>query len=139
VQDFKKLDVWNKAHQLTLRIYSISQGFPNEELFGLTSQIRRSAASIPTNIAEGCGRSGGGEFGRFLQIAGGSVNELEYQLILARDPHYISEEDYQFITDGLIEIRRMLSGLYRKLRSTPPATGNRLAKLFFWKLETGNC
>jgi len=123
VQDFKRLKVWNKAHQLTLHVYSISQSLPKDELFGLTSQMRRSAASIPSNIAEGCGKNGGAEFGRFLQIAAGSANELEYQLILARDLHYIPDKDYQLLTADLFEVRRMLSGLYRKLRATPPANG----------------
>jgi four helix bundle protein len=118
VQDFKRLKVWTKAHQLTLSIYTISQSFPKEELFGLTSQMRRSAASIPTNIAEGCGKNGGPEFGRFIQIASGSANELEYQLILARDLCYLSETDFQHLTDNLCEIRRMLTGLNRRLRST---------------------
>jgi len=116
VQNFKELNVWNKAHLLTLEIYTISKTFPKEELYGLTSQIRRSSASIPTNIAEGCGRGGSVEFGRFLQIAIGSANELEYQLILSRDLNYFSDKDYQALSDQLLEVKRMLLGLYRKVR-----------------------
>jgi four helix bundle protein len=119
VQDFKKLKVWNKVHQLTLHVNAISQGFPKDELFGLTSQIRRSAASIPTNIAEGCGRNGEAELARYLQFAAGSASELEYQLILARDLHYISEKEYPQGMDELIEVKRMLSGLSRKVRPAP--------------------
>lgn len=116
MQNFKELNVWNKAHLLTLEIYTISKTFPKEELYGLTSQIRRSSASIPTNIAEGCGRGGSVEFGRFLQIAIGSANELEYQLILSRDLNYFSDKDYQALSDQLLEVKRMLLGLYRKVR-----------------------
>jgi len=116
VQNFKELNVWNKAHLLTLEIYTISKTFPKEELYGLTSQIRRSSASIPTNIAEGCGRGGSVDFGRFLQIAIGSANELEYQLILSRDLNYFSDKDYQALSDQLLEVKRMLLGLYRKVR-----------------------
>jgi len=121
VQDFKRLKVWNKAHQLTLRVYSLSQNFPKDELFGLTSQIRRSAASIPTNIVEGCGRASGPDFRRFLVVAIGSANELEYQLLLARDLKYIAQADYHLVSEELLEIKRMLAGLYRKVRPTPMA------------------
>jgi four helix bundle protein len=123
VQDFKRLKVWSKAHQLTLCIYSISQTFPKDELFGLTSQIRRSAASIPTNIAEGCRRGGGNELGRYLHIALGSASELEYQLILARDLHYVSEKDHQLLLNDLTEIKRMLTGLFKKVRAVPVLNG----------------
>jgi hypothetical protein len=78
VKGFRDLKVWEKAHQLTLQVYKATASFPKEEMFGLTSQIRRAAASIPANIAEGCGRSGDAELGRFLQIAMGSASELEY-------------------------------------------------------------
>lgn len=83
--DFKKLAVWEKAHRLTLAVYRASGSFPKDELYGLMSQIRRAAASIPTNIAEGSGRGGDRELVRFLHIALGSANELEYQLLLAKD------------------------------------------------------
>jgi four helix bundle protein len=85
MRDFRTRKVWQKAHQVTLRVYGATRTFPKDELYGLTSQIRRYAASIPTNVAEACGRSGGAEFARFLNIAMGSASELEYQLLLARD------------------------------------------------------
>jgi four helix bundle protein len=80
MKDFRTLAVWEKAHHFTLAIYRLSKTFPKEELFGLTSQIRRAAASIPTNIAEGCGRSTDPDFARFLQIAFGSACEVESDL-----------------------------------------------------------
>jgi four helix bundle protein len=89
MKDFRNLQVWEKSHMLTLSIYDATRPFPREELFGLSSQIRRAAASIPTNIAEGCGRSSDPDFARFLQIAFGSACEVEYHLILARDLRYV--------------------------------------------------
>ena len=85
MKDFRNLKVWEKSHQLALAVYKATSTFPRHELYGLTSQIRRACASIPANIAEGCGRSGDAELARFLQIAMGSASELEYHLLLARD------------------------------------------------------
>ena len=82
MQSFLKLKVWEKAHAVTLDIYSVTRSFPKDELFGLTSQMRRASASIGANIAEGTSRKGDGEFGRFLYIAIGSASELEYHLFL---------------------------------------------------------
>ncbi|MCH7802387.1 MAG: four helix bundle protein, partial [Chloroflexi bacterium] len=93
-RDFKGLQVWQKSHELATRMYKATTGFPGSEIYGLTSQIRRSAVSIPSNIAEGCGRGGEVELARFFQIAMGSASELEYQLILARDLQYLSHEDH---------------------------------------------
>ena|SRR5215467_5979134 len=90
MQNFRNLRVWGKAHDLTLRIYEVTRSFPREETYGLTSQIRRSAASIASNIAEGCGRTGKAELRRFLEIAMGSASEVEYQLLLAEDLGYLS-------------------------------------------------
>ena len=84
MQDFKKLQVWAKSHDLTLRMCELTSQFPREEIYGLTSQIRRACASIPTNIAEGCGRKSSADFARFLQIAMGSASETEYLILLAR-------------------------------------------------------
>ncbi len=93
MQDFHNLQVWQRAHYLTLDIYKMSAGFPKEEVYGLTSQMRRAAVSIPVNFAEGCGRSSQLELQRFLQIAMGSASELEYHMLLARDLHYLSPEN----------------------------------------------
>jgi four helix bundle protein len=117
VKDFRKLKVWEKGHKLTLTAYKITSGFPKHELFGLTSQIRRCSSSIPANIAEGCGRVGNAELHRFLQIACGSVNELEYHLLLARDLGYVSQPDYDSTHRDLLDLKRMLVALTRKVGS----------------------
>jgi four helix bundle protein len=95
VKDFKKQKVWEKSHSLTLAIYRATDTFPKNEVYGLTSQIRRASASIPANIAEGCGRQGDAEFGRFLHIAMGSACELEYHLLLGRDLGFLNDPDYE--------------------------------------------
>ena len=117
MKDFKKLKVWDKAHRLTLDIYQASATFPREELYGLTSQIRRSCLSIPTNIAEGCGRSSDTDFARFLQISMGSSSEVEYLLILSRDLQILTDDDYETLSDDVIQIKRMLTSLIKTLRS----------------------
>jgi len=116
MQDFKKLTVWQKAHNLTLAVYKITAGFPKDELYGLISQIRRACSSIPANIVEGCGREGNVEFGRFLQIAMGSAYELEYHLILARDLNYLNAKDHENLNSQLSEIRKMLIAFKAKLK-----------------------
>ena len=96
MKDFRQLKVWEKSHQLALAIYKATKEFPKEELYGLTSQIRRSSMSIPTNIAEGCGRNTDADFARFLQMAMGSASETEYQLILARDLEFLPKDSYRY-------------------------------------------
>jgi four helix bundle protein len=117
MKDFHKLKVWQKAHELTLVVYQISSTFPKEGLYGLTSQIRRSAMSVPTNIAEGCGRNGDADFGRFLQIAMGSTAELEYQLLLARDLKMLKTPEFEALNTHLGEIKGMLISLIKKVKS----------------------
>ena len=90
MQDFKKLKVWQKAHLLAVETYQATTAFPQDELYGLTSQIRRAGVSIPANIAEGCGREGSAEFNRFLQIAMGSIAELEYHFLLASELKFLN-------------------------------------------------
>jgi four helix bundle protein len=114
VKDFKELRVWAKAHEMTLTVYQLTHNFPKEELYGLTSQMRRSAASIGTNIAEGCGRRSDGELTRFLQVARGSASELEYQLVLARDLHFLSLTDHRALEGQLVQIQRMLTSLVQR-------------------------
>jgi four helix bundle protein len=116
MKDFKELKVWQRSHQIALKIYKITASFPKEELYGLVSQMRRSS-SIPTNIAEGCGRGSDADFARFLQIAMGSASELEYQLLLSVDLGFIKQETYQTINLELIETKRMLNSFLQKLRS----------------------
>jgi four helix bundle protein len=117
VKDFRELQVWEKAHQMALRSYHLTEGFPKHELFGMASQIRRCSVSIPANIAEGCGRLGNMELHRFLQIACGSASELEYHLLLARDLGYLSASDYLSTHKQLLEMKRMLVALTRKVGS----------------------
>ena len=115
MRDFKKYDIWNLSHEFTLEVYSISNTFPKEEIYGLTSQIRRSAASIPTNISEGCGRDSDTEFNRFLTIALGSASETEYLLILGKDLGYIENETANIIIEKLNVIKRKTHQLKQKL------------------------
>jgi four helix bundle protein len=118
MKSFRELKVWQKAHELTLAIYAATRSFPNEELYGLTSQLRRSAASIGANIAEGCGRRSGGEICRFLQIARGSASEVEYHVLLARDLRFMGEKQSSELSHEADEIQRMLTALIQRLRPT---------------------
>jgi four helix bundle protein len=115
MQDFRNLKVWLKAHQVVLAVYRITARFPREELYGLTSQIRRCAVSVPSNIAEGCGRGTDADFRRFLQIAAGSASELDYQLLLSRDLGYLPSSEYDSLHPALTEVRRMLTAFLHKL------------------------
>ncbi len=117
MRDFKGLKVWQKSHELTLALYKATLGFPREEIYGLTSQIRRASASIPANIAEGCGRKGEAEFARFLQIAMGSASELEYHLLLSHDLKLLKAMDYEQLSSAVIEVKRMLTGLIKTLKA----------------------
>ena len=119
MKDFKDLVVWQKAHALTLAIYKLTLRFPKHEMYGLTSQLRRAAASIPANIAEGCGRRSDREFKRFLQIARGSASELEYHLLLARDLLFLPATDHRTAQAAIAEVQKMLTALVKTL--TPPA------------------
>lgn len=117
MKDFKSLKVWEKAHLLTLAVYKVVRNFPSHELYGLTSQIRRSCVSIPANIAEGCGRNGDAEFARFLQIAMGSACELEYHLMLVHDLQFLAAADHSQLTGEVVEIKRMLASFIQKLKA----------------------
>jgi four helix bundle protein len=116
MEDFKNLKVWAKAHEMTLAVYRKTQTFPKEEVYGLTSQLRRAAASIGANIAEGCGRRSDGEMSRFLQIARGSASELEYHLLLARDLHLLKALDFEDLEGRVLEIQRMLASFSARVR-----------------------
>jgi four helix bundle protein len=117
MKDFRQLKVWEKSHQLALAIYKVTAKFPKEELYGLTSQIRRASMSIPTNIAEGCGRNTDAEFARFLQIAMGSASETEYQLLLSHDLEFLTKTQYEKLNTDVTEIKRMLASLLKTLRA----------------------
>ncbi|MBZ5629242.1 MAG: four helix bundle protein [Acidobacteriia bacterium] len=121
MQDFRNLKVWHKAHTVTLDVYRRTAVFPKHEMFGLTSQMRRAAASIGANIAKGCGRDGDAELTRFLQIAMGSASELEYHLLLARDLELLNALECNRLNQEVTEVKRMLSALINSIRPERPA------------------
>lgn len=115
--NFKDLAIWQRSHKLTLEIYRVTQHFPKEEMFGLTSQIRRAVSSIPTNIAEGCGRRTNAELANFLNIASGSASEVEYEILLAKEIGYVNNEQCETWTREISEIRSMLAAYMKKLKT----------------------
>lgn len=115
--DFRTLKVWEKAHQLTLDLYRVTANFPDDERYGLTSQMRRACASIPANIAEGCGRGTDGDLARFCQIAMGSASELEYQLLLVHELTFIDNLAYNRLNTQLIEVKKTLNAFIQKVKS----------------------
>lgn len=117
MQNYKDLKVWEKAHLFTLEIYRVTKLFPKEEVYGLTSQLRRAASSISANIAEGCGKNSKLDFANFLNISLGSSNEAEYFVLLAKDLQYISALDYESLSKLINEIKAMLIGLIAKVRA----------------------
>jgi len=114
MKNFKELKVWEKSHRLALKVYKVTAGFPREEIYGLTSQIRRACASIPTNIAEGCGRNSDLELARFFEISMGSASELEYLFILTNDLNLLNHSDFETLTRDVIEIKQMLASFIKK-------------------------
>jgi four helix bundle protein len=116
MEDFKNLKVWRKAHGLTLAVYQRTRTFPKDEIYGLTSQTRRAAASIGANIAEGCGRRSDPEMKRFVQIARGSANELEYHLLVARDLQFLTPDEHSELEARILKIQRMLAALSQRLQ-----------------------
>ena len=118
MRNYSELLVWQKSHCLTLKVYSVSSSFPKEEMYGLTSQMRRSSSSIPTNIAEGCGRNSNAEMKRFLIISSGSSSELEYQLLLVKDLKYINDIVYKKLSEAVVEIRKMIQAFIKAIPVT---------------------
>ena len=116
VRDFRNLKVWEKGHEMVRQTYSDTGGFPRDEIYGLTSQMRRSAVSIPANIAEGCGRRGRPELARFLTIAQGSAAEFEYYVILAHDLGCLTDSAADRLGSQVAEIGRMLSAYAARLQ-----------------------
>ena len=115
MKNFRDLLVWEKSHLLTLKVYGCTKSFPKEEIYGLTSQMRRSSSSIPTNIAEGCGRNSDPQFAKFLNFAFGSASELEYQLILSRDLEYVSKVKFSEVSELNEEVKKMLASLLKSV------------------------
>jgi four helix bundle protein len=116
--NFRKLEVWRKAHLLALSVYQLTDELPNSERYGLISQMQRSAVSIPANIAEGAGRRSDRDYARFISIAVGSSNELDYHIQFARDVGFVRRPRTEPIQLELVEVRRMLLALRRRLQSS---------------------
>ena len=116
MRDFHNYKIWSKGHQIALSIYKKTKSFPNEELFGLTSQIRKASMSIPFNIAEGCGRKSDAEFAHFLNIAAGSASEVEEELLMSFDLGFLDKESYQLLDNDVKEIKAMLSKLIDSIK-----------------------
>lgn len=117
MKDFRDLKVWEKAHGFVLDVYRQTRGFPADERFGLTAHLRKSASSITSNIAEGCGRETDRDFARFLSIAAGSTSEAEYQLLLARDLGYLSADNHFALNTQVNEVKKMLNSLIQTLNN----------------------
>lgn len=122
MQDFRNLKVWERSHQLTLSIYKVTANFPKNELYGITNQLRRASASIPTNIAEGCGRVGDNEFARFVTIAISSASETEYLLILSYELGYMKQTDFDLFMKNINELKQMLIALLKKVKTKKIST-----------------
>lgn len=117
MKDYRKLKVWEKAHGFVISVYEVTSGFSSDEKFGLTSQLRRAAVSIPSNIAEGCGRGNDGDLRRFCEISMGSVAEVEYQVLLAHDLKMIIRVTFERLNAEIVEVKRMLHGFITTLRN----------------------
>ena len=117
MQDFRNLEVWQKAHELTLGVYRATKSFPEDERYGLTSQLRRASTSIPANLAEGCGRGSDADFARFIQNGMGSSTEVEYHFLLCKDLQYLDETTYRTLDDDVTRIKRMLTSLLKRVRT----------------------
>lgn len=115
MRDFRELKVWEKAHHLAVAVYRVTAAFPDREAYGVTAQIRRTAVSIPSNIAEGCGRRGDAELAHFLSIAMGSASELEYQVLLATELGFLAATASNELGSQVVEVKRMLAAFLQKL------------------------
>lgn len=116
MRDFKKYDIWHKSHKFTMEVYKYTSSFPKDEIYGLRSQLRRAASSIPTNIVEGAGRQGDKQFARFIDIATASACESEYLLILTRELCYLSKEHFERLEKKITEIKKMLVIFHKCLK-----------------------
>lgn len=115
MKDFRNLSAWQKGHKLAIIIYKKTKNYPKEEVYGITSQLRRAIVSIPTNLAEGCGRGSDKDFAKFVQIAIGSASESEYLILLSNELGYIDKDEYEELTKSVCEIKRMLTALIKNL------------------------
>jgi four helix bundle protein len=118
MKDFRTLNVWQKSHKLTVTVYQMTSNFPKEELYGITSQLRRAIISIPTNIAEGCGRGSDKDFAKFIQIAIGSACESEYLILLSNELGFFKKDNFELLTENICEIKKMLTSLIKNLHNS---------------------
>lgn len=116
-ESFEKLIVLKKSHNFVLKIYELTKKFPKEEMYGLTSQIRRASVSIPSNIVEGKSRNSKKDYLRFLLISRGSLEEVRYQLLLSKDLEYIKEKDYIILYELSNEVGKLLNGLINSIKN----------------------
>lgn len=121
MQDFKKLDVWRKSHELALQVYRSTPGGSERQFPGLTEPLCRAAASVPASIVEGCGRSSAREFARYLELAVASANEVQYHLILARDLGVLPSPAFAKLEARAEQVKKMLVGLLRHVRGGAPS------------------
>lgn len=119
IKTFQEIVAWKKSHELVLEVYKLSSDYPKHEIFGLTSQSRRCGVSVPSNIAEGFRRNGKNDSLHFYNISQGSLEELKYQLLLARDLFYITDIQYQKVITIAEEVSKLLSGWVKSQRSAP--------------------
>jgi four helix bundle protein len=117
MKDVRTLNVWERGNRLTLAVYKATAKFPRDELYGLTSQIRRSCVSVPVNIAEGCGRGSDADLARFLQMAAGLASELEYHSLLAGELGLFEDADREYLIEEITEVKRMLASFIKKLKA----------------------
>ena len=118
MKDFRTLNVWQKSHKLAVLIYQKTKKFPKEEVYGITSQLRRAIVSIPTNLAEGCGRGSDKDFAKFAQIAIGSASECEYLILLSNELGFVDKNDSDELIEKVCEIKRMLTSLIKNLHKS---------------------
>lgn len=116
MRDYKKYTIWEKSHKLALEVYAITKSFPKEEMYGITSQLRRASLSVPTNIVEGAARNSQKEFAHFINISSGSAAETEYLIRFSFDLNYINEDQFIKINNEIISIRKMLNAFHQKLK-----------------------
>lgn len=116
MRNFRNYDVWKMSHKLALKIYSETKSFPKEEIYGIISQLRRAAYSVPTNISEGAGRSTDAQFANFIDIALGSANEVEYLLLLSKDLEFLEKQTYLTLDKEVNLVKRSLYRLHQKLK-----------------------
>lgn len=117
IKSYRELLIWQKSILVVTNIYKLTRDFPKEELFGITSQMRRCAISIPSNIVEGFGRNSQGDFKRFLNISLGSIYELQTQIEISQNLEYLNTENYKYLMESCVELEKMMNSLVSKIKA----------------------